>query len=68
MMVKEEGEKVSLKLNIKKQTNKQTTKLMASSPITSWQIEGKTVEAVMDFLLLGSKTTVDGDCSHQIGR
>ena len=67
-MVKEEGEKVSLKLNIKKQTNKQTTKLMASSPITSWQIEGKTVEAVMDFLLLGSKTTVDGDCSHQIGR
>ena len=67
-MVKEEGEKVSLKLNIKKKTNKQTTKLMASSPITSWQIEGKTVEAVMDFLLLGSKTTVDGDCSHQIGR
>ena len=77
-MVKEEGEKVSLKLNIKKkkqnkknktkQKNKQPTKLMASSSITSWQIEGKTVEAVMDFLLLGSKTTVDGDCSHQIGR
>ena len=64
MMVKEESEKVSLKLNIKKKN----TKLMASSPITSWQIEGKTVEAVMDFLLLGSKITVDDDCSHQIRR
>ena len=64
MMVKEESEKVSLKLNIKKKN----TKLMASSPITSWQIEGKTVEAVMDFPLLGSKITVDDDCSHQIRR
>ena len=62
MKVKEESEKAGLKLNIKK------TKIMASSPITSWQIEGKKVEAVTDFLFLGSKITVDGDCSHEIGR
>ena len=62
MKVKEKSEKVGLKLNIQK------TKIMASSPITSRQIEGKTVEAVTDFLLLGSKNTVDGDCSHQIRR
>ena len=59
MRVKEESEKASLKLNIKK------TKIMTSSPITSWQIEGEKVEAVTDFLFLGSKITVDGDCSHE---
>ena len=58
--VKEEGEKVGLKLNIQK------TKIMASSPITSWQIDGETVEAVADFVFLGSKITVDGDCSREI--
>ena len=58
--VKEEGEKVGLKLNIQK------TKIMASSPITSWQIDGETVEAVADFVFLGSKSTVDGDCSREI--
>ena len=62
MRVKEESEKASLKLNIKK------TKIMTSSPITSWQIEGEKVEAVTDFLFLGSKITVDGDCSHEIRR
>ena len=60
--VKEEGEKVGLKLNIQK------TKIMASSPITSWQIEGETVETVTDFIFLGSKITSDGDCSHEIKR
>ena len=60
--VKEESEKVSLKLNIQK------TKIMASSPITSWQIDGETVETVSDFIFLGSKITVDGDCSHEIKR
>ena len=60
MKVKEESEKVALKLNIQK------TKIMASSPITSWQIEGKTVQRVTDFLFLGSKITEDGDCSHEI--
>ena len=60
MKVKEESEKVGLKLNIQK------TKLTASSPITSWQIEGEKVEAVTDFLFLGSKITVDGGCSHDI--
>ena len=60
MKVKEESEKGSLKLNIKK------TKIMASSPITSWKIEGEKVEAVTDFLFLGSKINVDGDCSHGI--
>ena len=60
MKVKEESEKVGLKLNIQK------TKIMASSPITSWQIDGETVEAVADFVFLGSKITVDGDCSHEI--
>ena len=59
--VKEESEKVGLKLNIQK------TKIMASGPITSWQIDGKTVEAVSDFIFLGSKITVDGDCSHEVG-
>ena len=58
--VKEESEKAGLKLNIQK------TKIMASGPITSWQTEGKKTEAVIDFLFLGSKITVDGDCSHEI--
>ena len=62
MKVKEESEKVGLKLNIQK------TKIMASGPITSWQIDGETVETVTDFLFLGSKSTVDGDCSHEIKR
>ena len=62
MKVKEESEKVGLKLNIQK------TKIMASGPITSWQMDGKTVETVADFILLGSKITVDGDCSHEIKR
>ena len=60
--VKEESEKAGLKLHIQK------TKIMASGPITSWQIEGKKVEAVTDFLFLGSKITADGDCSHEIRR
>ena len=60
MRVKEESEKVSLNLNIPK------TKIMASGPITSWQIEGEKLEALTDFLFLGSKITVDGDCSHEI--
>ena len=60
MKVKEESEKVSLKLNIQK------TKIMASSPITSWQIDGETMETVTDFIFLGSKITADGDCSHEI--
>ena len=60
MKVKVESEKVGLKLNIQK------TKLMASGPITSWQIDGKTMEIVTDFIFLGSKITVDGDCSHEI--
>ena len=62
MKVKEEREKVGLKLNIQK------TKIMASGPITSWQIDGETVETVSDFIFLGSKITVDGDCSHEIRR
>ena len=62
MKVKEESEKVGLKLNIQK------TKIMASSPITSWEIAGETVEAVSDFILGGSKTIADGDCSHEIKR
>ena len=62
MKVKEESEKVGLKLNIHK------TKIMASGPITSWQIDGKTVETVSDFILGGSKITADGDCSHEIKR
>ena len=62
MKVKEESEKVDLKLNIQK------TKIMASGPITSWQIDGETVETVSDFMFLGSKITVDGDCSHEIKR
>ena len=62
MKVKEENEKVSLKLNIQK------TKIMASSPITSWEIDGETVETVSDFIFLGSKITPDGDCSHEIKR
>ena len=62
MKVKEESEKVSLKLNIQK------TKIMASGPITSWQIDGETVETVADFILGGSKITADGDCSHEIKR
>ena len=62
MKVKEESEKVGLKLNIQK------TKIMASSPITSWQIDGETLEIVADFIFLDSKITVDGDCSHEIKR
>ena len=62
MKVKEESEKVGLKLNIQK------AKIMASGPITSWQIDGETVETVSDFILGGSKITVDGDCSHEIKR
>ena len=60
--MKEESEKVGLKLNIQK------TKIMASGPITSWEIDGETVEAVSDFTFLGSKITEDGDCSHEIKR
>ena len=60
MKVKEESEKVALKLNI------QETKIMTSSPITSWEIDGETVETMTDFIFLGFKITVDGDCSHEI--
>ena len=62
MKVKEESEKVGLKLNIQK------TKIMASSAITSWEVDGETVETVSDFIFLGSKITADGDCSHEIKR
>ena len=62
MEVKEESKKVGLKLNIQK------TKIMASGPITSWQIDGETMETVTDFIFLGSKITADGDCSHVIKR
>ena len=62
MNVKEESEKVGLKLNIQK------TKIVASSPITSWQIDGETVETVTEFIFRGSKITADGDCSHEIKR
>ena len=62
MKVQEESENVGLKLNIQK------TKIMASGPITAWEIDGETVETVSDFIFLGSKTTADGDCSHEIKR
>ena len=62
MKVKEESEKVGLKLNIQKM------KIMASGPITSWEIDGETAETVSDFIFLGSKITTDGDCSHEIKR
>ena len=62
MRVKDESEKAGLKLNIQK------SKIMASGPITSWQIDGETVETVTDFILGGSKITADGDCSHEIKR
>ena len=62
LLMKEESEKVGLKLNIQK------TKIMAPGPITSWQIDGETVETVLDFTFLGSKITADGDCSHEIKR
>ena len=62
MKVKEESEKVGLKLNIQK------TEIMASGPITSWEIDGETVETVSNFIFLGSKITADGDCSHEIKR
>ena len=62
MKVKEEGEKVGLKINIQK------TKIMASGPISSWQIDGETMKTVSDFIFLDSKITVDGDCSHEIKR
>ena len=60
MKVKEDSEKVGLKLNIQK------TKIMASGPITSWEVDGETVETVADFIFLGSKITADGDCSHEL--
>ena len=60
--MKEKSEKVGLKLNI------QTTKIMASGPITSWEIDGETMETMTDFIFLGSKITADGDCSHEIKR
>ena len=62
MKVKEESEKVGLKVNIQK------TKIMASGPITSWEIDGETVETMSDFIILGSKITADGDCSHEVKR
>ena len=62
MKVKEESEKAGLKLNVQK------TKIMASGPITSWQMDGETMETVTDFIFLGSKITADGDCSHEIKR
>ena len=62
MKVKEESEKVGLKLNMQK------TKIMASGPVTSWEIDGETVETMSDFIFLGSKITADGDCSHEIKR
>ena len=62
MKVKEESDKVGLRLNIQK------TKIMASGPITSWEIDGKTAETVADFIFVGSKITADGDCSHEIKR
>ena len=62
MKVKEDSEKIGLKLNI------QETKIMASGPITSWQIDGETMETMTDFIFLGSKITADGDCSHEIKR
>ena len=62
MKVKEESEKVGLKLNIQK------TKIVVSGPITSWQIDGETMETMTDFIFLGSKITADGDCSHEIKR
>ena len=62
MKVKEKSEKVGLKLNIQK------TKIMASGPVTSWQIDGETIETVAEFISLGSKITADGDCSHEIKR
>ena len=62
MRVKEESEKLGLKLNIQK------TKIMASSPITSWQLDGETMETMTDFIFLGSKITADGDCNHEIKR
>ena len=62
MKVKEESEKVGLKLNTQK------TKIIASSPITSWELDGETLETVSDFIFLGSKITADGDCSHEIKR
>ena len=62
MKVKEESEKVGLKLNIQK------TKIMASGPITSWQIDGETMETVRDFIFLGSRITADGECSHEMKR
>ena len=71
MKVKEESEKVGLKLNIQKtkiKKKKKKTKIMASGPITSWEIDGETVETVSDFIFLGSKITADGDYSHEIKR
>ena len=68
MKVKEVSEKAGLKRNIKKKKKQKTTKILPSSTITSWQIEGEKVEAVTDFIFFGSKITADGDCSHEIKR
>ena len=66
--MKEESEKVDLKLNIQKMKIKKKIKIIASSPIISWQIDGETMETVRDFIFLGSKITAHGDCSHEIKR
>ena len=68
MRVKEESERAGLRLSIKKTTTTKKPKIMASGPITAWQIEGKKVDVVTDFLFLGSKITADGNCSHEIRR
>ena len=68
MRLKEESERAGSRLNIKKKTHTQKTKIMTSSPITAWQIEGKKLEVVTDFLFMGSKITANGDCSHEIRR
>ena len=68
MRVKGESEKAGLKVNIQKKKRKKETKIMVYSPITSWQIDGKTIETVTDFIFLGSKITADGDCSREIKR
>ena len=68
MRVKEESERVGLRLNTKKRKKKKQTKIMASHPITAWQIEGEKVEVVTDFPFFGSKITTDGDCTHEIRR
>ena len=68
MRVKEESERAGLRLNTKKRKEKKPTKIMASHPITAWQIEGEKMEVVTDFPFFGSKITTDGDCTHEIRR